>query len=428
VNTYPSKSLIAVIVFSLAATIFAAVSTYDFVAHLDRQVHSITCSYLPGVGEKDDKGESGCYAVMMSPYSSVFRTKTWGGLPVALPGMAVYAFIFFLSVYYFTRRKELSKADSLFLFLATCLPFVSAIVMFYISLNEVKALCKLCMGMYICSAGMFAAGLIAFLHKPDPANDRPINVTLGRWAMLFVEGLVFVGLPVAIYMSAKPAYTADMGKCGELVHADDKYGVKIKTPQLGSGPVPAIEVLDPLCPACKTLKERMAASEIAKQLNLEMVMFPLDKECNWMIGKSLHPGACAVTEAILCAGNAQTDVLLWAFDNQQAIMETGAKDVNGVYAMIKAKFPAVSECVNKPEVKSKVNQSLRWVSSNSLPILTPQLYVKGRRVCDEDTDLGLDFALNRLIEGVPEEPAQAQQPPAGGATGGGNVKDPKTAK
>jgi len=109
-------------------------------------------------------------------------------------------------------------------------------------------------------------------------------------------------------------------------------------------------------------------------------------------------------------------------------METGAKDVNGVYAMIKAKFPAVSECVNKPEVKSKVNQSLRWVSSNSLPILTPQLYVKGRRVCDEDTDLGLDFALNRLIEGVPEEPAQAQQPPAGGATGGGNVKDPKTAK
>ena len=35
---------------SVAGFAFAAVSTYDFVAHLDRQVHGIHCSFLPGLG------------------------------------------------------------------------------------------------------------------------------------------------------------------------------------------------------------------------------------------------------------------------------------------------------------------------------------------------------------------------------------------
>ena len=35
---------------------------------------------------------------------------------------------------------------------------------------------------------------------------------------------------------------------------------------------------------------------------------------------------------------------------------------------------------------------------NSIPVLTPQLYVAGVKVCDEDTDLGLDWALARMLE------------------------------
>ena len=35
--------------------------------------------------------------------------------------------------------------------------------------------------------------------------------------------------------------------------------------------------------------------------------------------------------------------------------------------------------------------------SNRLPVLTPQLYVEGRKLCDEDTDLGMDFALSHML-------------------------------
>src|ERR1051326_3071523 len=48
--------------------LFAAVSTSDFISHLDRQVHSIHCSFIPGAGA--EIGESGCRTVMLSPYSS----------------------------------------------------------------------------------------------------------------------------------------------------------------------------------------------------------------------------------------------------------------------------------------------------------------------------------------------------------------------
>jgi len=84
------------IVAAVAGLTFAGVSTYDFVAHLDRQVHSIHCSFVPGMGATDTAGSSGCYLTLMSPYSSIFRKTIWGGLPIALPAMAVFAFLLHL--------------------------------------------------------------------------------------------------------------------------------------------------------------------------------------------------------------------------------------------------------------------------------------------------------------------------------------------
>jgi hypothetical protein len=77
----PRKTLIVLAAFALAGVIFAGVSTYDFIAHLDRQVHAITCSIVPGIGAKDASGASGCHTVRMSPYSLVMRDLTWGGIP-----------------------------------------------------------------------------------------------------------------------------------------------------------------------------------------------------------------------------------------------------------------------------------------------------------------------------------------------------------
>ena len=48
-------------------------------------------------------------------------------------------------------------------------------------------------------------------------------------------------------------------------------------------------------------------------------------------------------------------------------------------------------------MKSKLTKSLRWAVGNAIPVLTPQLFVGNARMCDEDSDLGLEFTLTRML-------------------------------
>jgi len=116
------------------------------------------------------------------------------------------------------------------------------------------------------------------------------------------------------------------------------------------------------------------------------------------VGESLHPGACGVSEALLCAGDQLPQVLKWAFDNQEHLRQVAAEDNARIYEEIKKRFPKLANCVGKPDVKTRLNRSLRWAVANSLPVLTPQLYVNNQKLCDEDTDLGLEYALSRMLD------------------------------
>ena len=52
------------------------------------------------------------------------------------------------------------------------------------------------------------------------------------------------------------------------------------------------------------------------------------------------------------------------------------------------------------KVKNRMVKSLRWAVANALPVMTPQLFVDGKRLCDEDTDLGLEYTLTRMLGGA----------------------------
>jgi len=100
--------------------------------------------------------------------------------------------------------------------------------------------------------------------------------------------------------------------------------------------------------------------------------------------------------------------------------------------MVVRRFPELSSCVGSAEVRSRLNKSLRWAVRNRLPVLTPQLYLAGVKLCDEDVDLGVDFALTRMIEryekgtlrgalrapAAPPQQPPAAQPASGSRTGG----------
>jgi uncharacterized membrane protein len=431
----PSPWLVVVLVGALAGLVFATVSTYDFVQHLDRQVHSLHCSFIPG--GHAESGSSGCQAAMMSPYSSVLRTSIWGGIPIALGAMGVFAFILFYGLdLLVTRRKRDARATA-FLALATGLPAATSVVMLIVSLTKLGTTCKLCVGVYIASAlcltgaiMLWRQALAARATMPDTVGNAKNGASLLEvqveapatstrfLAAMFGVGVVFVGAPTVLYAAMAPDHGHFIGTCGTLEQPADTY--KVMVPIHRGGEANAVEILDPLCPACKAFEARLDASGFADRLDRKAILFPLDTTCNWMITENTHPGACTVSEAVLCAGDRAPEVIAWAFQVQDRIRAETKADPAAAARIVAQRFPDLASCVGSPEARSRLNKSLRWTVANNIRVLTPQLYVNGTKLCDEDVDIGLDFALSRMIGRAAPAPREPTRPldagPAAAAT------------
>jgi hypothetical protein len=131
-----------------------------------------------------------------------------------------------------------------------------------------------------------------------------------------------------------------------------------------------------------------------------------------MVTEAIHPGACAVSEAVLCASGAVSGrrdaaaagaLLRWAFGRQPELRALAAKGERALRDRLEQEFPAVKGCLGGAQVRSKLTKSLRWAVANAIPVLTPQLFVAGSRLCDEDTDLGLEYTLARMLSPQAED-------------------------
>lgn len=392
--------LIIALLAAIAGFTFAATSTYDFVAHLDRQVHGLHCSFLPG-SAPDASGTSGCHVTLMSPYSSVLRDAIWGGIPISLPAMAVFAFLAFAALtLWITDRRSDPKATGLFA-LATGVPVLASLVMGVIAIRELDAVCKLCVGIYLSSAVCAACAIWLWVlaRRTQPVDAQVVRPrsSLASLAVAAVIGCAFVGMSVGAYAMASPNFDEYVGTCGDLPGGKDPQGVLIDLGKQGSGPQ-IIEVIDPLCPACRAFERRFAGHALHDQASRRALLFPLDNSCNWMVDSAVHPGACAVSEAMLCAGDRADDVLAWAFEEEEQIVAAERAKPGSAEKLALAQFPSLSGCVGSSKTKARLNRALRWAVENQLPVLTPQLYVNGKRLCDADTDLGLDYMLTRLVK------------------------------
>ncbi|MCA9652882.1 MAG: hypothetical protein H6712_20680 [Myxococcales bacterium] len=400
---------------ALVGLVFASASTLDFVQHLDRQVHDLHCSFAPGLVEADQES-TGCQVTLLSPYSSVMRTSLWGGIPISLPAMAVFAFLLFRALELLLARPAARRTTAAIALASTAVPVLASCVMGYLAFTKLHAACKLCIGIYASSGLALVMALVAWLMarkeaaglsaaaEPEAAPTPPRAAL--AWASAAGQAFGFVTVPVVVYALLVPDYSRFIGTCGALAQPDDPYEAMIPLGPQGKG-VPTIEVLDPLCPSCRGFEERMHAAGLDAELSRKVLVFPLDSECNWMVTRSLHPGACRVSEGLLCAAEDPTvgsDAFVqWAFDRQEELTKAGAVppkegETSPIATMIAARFPSLEGCLGSAEVKSRLNKSMRWMVANQLPVMTPQLYVAGVKLCDEDTDLGLDFTLHHMLQ------------------------------
>ena len=90
----------------------------------------------------------------MSPYSSFFRELLWGGIPISLWAMAVFAFLVYRTALMLWRGHT-SPGETKVLLAAAGLPVLTSVVFAAISVHELDALCKVCIGIYAASAICF---------------------------------------------------------------------------------------------------------------------------------------------------------------------------------------------------------------------------------------------------------------------------------
>src|SRR4029079_7824036 len=99
---------------ALLGLIVAVCSTYDYVQHLDRQMHAVHCSFIPGApaGGGDDNA---CKTALFSPYSAIFRQTYWGGVPISLFAVGAFPFFAAFGAYVLVARERTPRIAYAFL-------------------------------------------------------------------------------------------------------------------------------------------------------------------------------------------------------------------------------------------------------------------------------------------------------------------------
>jgi uncharacterized membrane protein len=415
-RTPPRWPAVLVVIGSLLGLAFAVVSTLDYANHLDRQLHGLSCSFIPGVAA--EKGaDVGCKAAMYSPYSALFRDRYWGGVPISLFAVGAFSFFAGFGSYLVMAGAGAPRRALRFVAATGVTPALVSLGMAFISASQLGHFCKTCVGMYISSA-LLALGAIAcwwtdrntapLPDLPDAGLDptdsdfatvrRPQGQPVMLLTWLGALGL-FSALPGLVYVESLPSFADHIKGCGTLeVSVADGLGKDAVVLEASSGGVPATMLVDPLCPTCKALHQRLDSEGYMQQLETSMVLFPLDSECNWMLDNAMHPGSCEVSKAVLCAGDDAHRVLEWSYQQQDWIMDQskGEGGADKARALVAERWPKLAACAKTKETAKRLDKHLRFAIDNKLPVSTPQLFIGKTQLCDEDSDIGLAYTLRRL--------------------------------
>src|SRR5690606_26590242 len=95
-------------------------------------------------------------------YSSVLRGSLWGGIPISLAALSVFAFIAFFAIDLALARRQDDPRATGFLALAAALPAATSAVMAIISITVLGAAGTQCIAIYVASAARLAGAIVVW--------------------------------------------------------------------------------------------------------------------------------------------------------------------------------------------------------------------------------------------------------------------------
>ena len=332
------------------ASAVAGVALAGTLARLHRQAHAGVASFCA------INATFNCDRVATSRFSVLL------GLPVAVWGVLGFGLAVALAAWGLLVRGRSTWPRGLLLLVAAA-AVAASLALALVSELLIGSWCLLCLASWAAALGLLGSALwacrpagIPGAIRHDLAALRANPLAAAAAALLAVAGVAAGAVAYPRYWDRPAAPSAPAPAKARTV----------------TGPVTVYEYSDYECPFCARAhfetKEALAGRPDVKVVRRH---FPLDPTCNPAMKRALHPGACDLARAGICAQAqgrfAEMDDLLFA--NQEA--KRPVEDLAREAGLDLARF---RECLKSPATSEQLGNDIAAALRNHIPA-TPSFVV-----------------------------------------------------
>ncbi len=340
--------------------------------------------------------EVNCETVAQSPYA-VFL-----GLPVAVWGLCGYLAMALLALHRPRARRSGLGWPGL-LVLLTGVAAAAIVPLAAISKLAIHSVCLVCMASWAVTAVLLVLSLLAARREGGVAEAIRADLDeLRRHKALAIAGaLATVAVPGLLRL-AVPRYWSqtERSRVERLPHGIDVQGL----PWIGAADpgLVLVEFSDYQCPFCQRAERqtRSLIEENAAALRVVHRQFPLDASCNPLVTRTIHPRACALALAAICAIEQDR---FWEMNDAIFSAENKASfDVEAAASRLGMGLDRFRECLASPEAAARLSRDVEAGREAGVSA-TPTFIVGG-----EALPGGLPFEEIRRLLAAAHGPAEAK--------------------
>jgi len=302
-----------------------------------------------------------CDRVATSRYSVLL------GVPVAVWGVLGYSAAAALAAWALARGAA-GRARGALLVVAG-VAVAASIALAFVSKALIGAWCLLCVGSWVIAGALLAAAWRACPEGAGPAIAADVAAARAHAGRTVAIALVGAGALAAL-IAWYPRYWATRAAPPPAAQPSAAQGA----PPVGGARV-LVEFSDYECPFCARAHEQLAALRVARpDLRIVRRHFPLDEACNPAVKRSIHPGACELARAAICA-DAQGRFA--AMDDALFANQAAKAPVSVLAARIGLDVPKLEACLSSSETARHLAADI----ADALKLgvrATPSYVVEGR--------------------------------------------------
>lgn len=328
-----------------------------------------------------------CDVVTASNYSALF------GIPIALWGAVTnLVLLYFLAVTRWNLVQD-SAQTSRYSFLLSSVTLIASVVMGFITLTKIGAICLFCVSAYVLSIiGFIGTWLGAEkLTVANLVDDVKEIFTAQKWVLGFA-----VAIPAMAFLG-NIMYLESHGMSEIEKIAKEKVAYWSVAPQQTFDPAAGIimqkgtvepvmtivEFADFRCSHCKQAATPLHSfASNHPDVKLVYKFFPLDGTCNEALQGRGDGISCGLAFATLCAE--QSHQKGWAvhdyiYENQTAITAAGNldKNIEEIAKAVQIPLEDLQACIKKPEIREAVTKMAKEGEVAKIQG-TPAVFVNGR--------------------------------------------------